>query len=256
MNNLQTFTNDMFGQIRTTIIEGEPWFVGKDIAVALGYSDPTGAIRKRIDDEDKGVAKMATPSGTQAMSIINESGLYALIFGSKLPSAKQFKRWVTSEVLPQINRTGGYIPMNGTETTEDIMAKAVLIAQNTIEQKDALITKQSLQIKAMQPKVIGYETFLRSKGYVSLNKVAKSLHKGRNKMMAFLREQGILFRDGRDNIAYQRFCNAGYFTVDYKTGRDGLIHAVTKVSAKGIDYIRKLYEKSDAAQLNRIGETA
>ena len=94
---------------------------------------------------------------------------------------------------------------------------------------------------------LSYETFLRSKEYVNLNKVAKSLHKGRNKMMTFLREQGILFRDGRDNITYQRFCNAGYFTVDYKTGRDGLIHAVTKVSAKRADYIRKLYEKSEVA---------
>ena len=246
MNELQTFTNDVFGQIRTTIIDGEPWFVGKDIAEALGYADPTGAVRKRVDVEDKGVAKMATPSGAQEMAIINESGLYALIFGSKLPSAKQFKRWVTSEVLPQINRTGGYIPTNNTESVEDIMAKAVLIAQNTIEQKDALITRQSLQIKAMQPKVANYEVFLRSKGFVSLNKVAKSLHKGRNRMMAFLRAQGILFKDGRDNIAYQRFCEAGYFTVDYMVGRDGHIHAVTKVSSKGVDYIKKLYDKAEA----------
>lgn len=238
----------MFGQIRTTIIDGEPWFVGLDIAAALGYSNTRDAIRTHVDVDDKNtVAIHDGTKGNPNQTVINESGLYALIFGSKLPSAKQFKRWVTSEVLPQINRTGGYIPMNNADTVEGIMAKAVLIAQNTIEQKDALITKQSLQIKAMQPKVIGYETFLRSKGYVSLNKVAKSLHKGRNKMMAFLREQGILFKDGRDNIAYQRFCNAGYFTVDYMTGRDGLIHAVTKVSAKGVDYIRKLYDKAEIA---------
>lgn len=92
------FNHPEFGELRTVEISGEPWFVGKDVAVALGYSDPRSAISKKIENEDRGVAKMATPSGTQQMTIINESGLYSLILSSKLPSAKEFKHWVTSEV--------------------------------------------------------------------------------------------------------------------------------------------------------------
>ena len=108
MNEMQIFINPELGEIRTLIIDGEPWFVGKDVALVLGYAKPTDAIRKRIDDEDRGISKMETPSGVQEMAIINESGLYSLIFGSKKESAKRFKHWVTSEVLPQIRKTGAY----------------------------------------------------------------------------------------------------------------------------------------------------
>lgn len=108
MQELQIFKNEEFGQVRTTIIDGEPWFVGKDVADALGYADATGAVRKRTDEEGRGVAKMDTPSGVQQMTVINESGLYSLIFGSKLETAKKFKRWVTAEVLPTLRKTGTY----------------------------------------------------------------------------------------------------------------------------------------------------
>lgn len=108
MENLQVFNNEEFGQIRTMVIDGEPWFVGKDVAEALGYERPTDTVRKRVDDEDRGISKMETLSGKQEMTIINESGIYTLVLGSKLESAKRFKRWVTSEVLPTIRKTGGY----------------------------------------------------------------------------------------------------------------------------------------------------
>lgn len=108
MNNLKIFENEEFGEIRTVTIDGEPWFVGKDVASALGYVDPSGTVRKKTDEEDRGVAKMDTPSGIQEMVVINESGLYALILGSKLESAKKFKHWVTSDVLPSIRKTGKY----------------------------------------------------------------------------------------------------------------------------------------------------
>lgn len=108
MNELQIFNNEEFGKIRTVTINDEPWFVGKDVATALGYSNSRDAISKHVFDDDKGVAKCDTPSGRQEMSVINESGLYALIFGSKLDSAKRFKHWVTSEVLPSIRRSGSY----------------------------------------------------------------------------------------------------------------------------------------------------
>ena len=108
MNELQIFNSEEFGDIRTVTIENEPWFVGKDVATALGYSNPQKAVRDHISEEDRGVNEMDTPSGRQNLAVINESGLYALIFGSKLESAKRFKHWVTSEVLPAIRKTGSY----------------------------------------------------------------------------------------------------------------------------------------------------
>ena len=107
-NNIKIFENSEFGKVRVVDVEGEPWFVGKDVAAVLGYTDVRQAIRKHVDDEDKGGVEMTTPGGTQKVVCINESGLYALILSSKLPKAKQFKRWVTSEVLPSIRKTGGY----------------------------------------------------------------------------------------------------------------------------------------------------
>ena len=108
MNELMIFENPTFGQVRTVEIDGEPWFVGKDVAEALGYKEAAKAVRERVDAEDKGVSKMDTPGGKQEVTIINESGLYSLILSSKLPGAKEFKRWVTSEVIPSIRKTGGY----------------------------------------------------------------------------------------------------------------------------------------------------
>ena len=105
---IQIFTNEQFGEVRTLTKDGEPWFVGKDVADILGYSDTAQAVRKHIDDEDKGVVEMTTPGGKQNMVIINESGLYSLILSSKLPTARAFKRWVTSEVLPAIRKHGEY----------------------------------------------------------------------------------------------------------------------------------------------------
>lgn len=127
MNELQIFNSEEFGDVRTVTIENEPWFVGKDVATALGYSNPQKAVRDHISEEDRGVNEMDTPSGRQNLAIINESGLYALIFGSKLESAKRFKHWVTSEVLPAIRKTGAYQkPM----TTDQ---KIQLLAQGNVE---------------------------------------------------------------------------------------------------------------------------
>lgn len=109
MNELQIFKNPEFGQIRSLMIDGEPWFVGKDVASSLGYRVPNKAVREKVDSEDKGGSEMDTPGGKQSLVIINESGLYSLILSSKLPNAKKFKRWVTSEVLPAIRKTGSYM---------------------------------------------------------------------------------------------------------------------------------------------------
>ena len=123
MNGLQIFNNPQFGEVRAVEIDGEPWLVGKDVARALGYSDTAQAVRKHVDDEDKGVVEMTTPGGMQNVQIINQSGVYSLIFSSKLPDAKKFKRWVTAEVLPAIMKTGAYLtPAAEAQLRADIQA--------------------------------------------------------------------------------------------------------------------------------------
>lgn len=135
MNELQIFENPEFGSIRTVEIGGEPWLVGKDVARALGYKNSRQAISTNVDDEDRGGHSVDTPSGTQDMTIINESGLYALILSSKLPGAKKFKRWVTSEVLPSIRKTGGYMapaaenPPLSEKTAADLTAAILLLIE-------------------------------------------------------------------------------------------------------------------------------
>lgn len=143
MNKVKIFNSEEFGAVRTVTINGEPWFVGKDVALALGYSYPQKAVRDHVLEEDRGVNEMDTPSGRQKLVTINESGLYALIFGSKLDSAQRFKHWVTSEVLPAIRKTGSYQAPQGKE----LLALAVLEAQKTIEE-------QSKAIERMKPKEI------------------------------------------------------------------------------------------------------
>jgi len=136
MNNIQVFNNEELGCIRTVMINDQPWFVGKDIAVALGYSNTRDALAKRVDDEDKGVAKCDTLGGTQELAVINESGLYSLILSSKLPSAKKFKRWVTSEVLPAIRKTGHY----GNTPLKDVI-NLIRITRDNMEKQGASPTQ-------------------------------------------------------------------------------------------------------------------
>ena len=165
MNELQIFKSEEFGTIRTVTIDNEPWFVGKDVAVALGYGErksPINAIANHVDVEDKGVTKMMTPGGEQTVTIINESGLYSLVLGSKIESARRFKRWVTSEVLPAIRKTGGYV--NDTETFVDAyfagipeeMKAIIRVSLDTIKIKDGIIEAQKQTI-AEKDRVIEYK---------------------------------------------------------------------------------------------------
>ena len=135
-SNIQIFTSDIFGEIRTCQVNNQIMFVGKDIATALGYSNVRDALSKHVDSEDKGVAKCDTLGGAQKITLINESGLYSLILSSKLPQAKAFKRWVTSEVLPQIRQTGGYIPTKDAQgrqlSNEEILERADIIIGRTL----------------------------------------------------------------------------------------------------------------------------
>lgn len=144
MNEMQIFDNEEFGSVRTLMIDDDPWFVGKDVATALGYAEPTKATREKVDVEDRGMSKIDTPSGAQNMIIINESGLYCLILSSKLPTAKKFKRWVTSEVLPALRKTGSYTVTESVPerplTRDDYLAAARILAGCRNERLPLVVT--------------------------------------------------------------------------------------------------------------------
>lgn len=241
MENLQIFSNPDFGSIRTVIIDNEPWFVGKDVAEALGYAKARNAIATHVLEEDKKDAPIQGDlGGTQQMTVINESGLYALIFGSKLESAKRFKHWVTSEVLPPIRKNGGYIANQESLTPEQIVANALIVAQNIISQKDK-------QIMEMKPKADFFDAVADSKTAISMNDVAKVLSikgMGRNNLFEFLRNEGIL---DKFNVPYQRYVDCGWFRViEQKYMRNGepCVSTKTLVYQKGVDAIRKKIERS------------
>ena len=134
MNEVQVFDNTEFGNVRALTIDGEPWFVGKDVAEALGYVETAKAVREHVDTEDKGVSEIDTPGGIQKMVTVNESGMYALIFGSKLESAKRFKHWVTHDVLPSLRKTGRYSVNQ--ESDIDTIINGLVAASRVIRQKD------------------------------------------------------------------------------------------------------------------------
>ena len=147
MGELMIFNSPEFGQIRSVEIDGEPWLVGKDVAAALGYSDTDQALRKRVDDEDKLTRQIDGSGQNRSMTIINESGLYSLILSSKLPGAKKFTRWVTSEVLPSIRKTGGYLPAAAERTLADLTAAVQLLT----ERLDALAEAPALPGQVSPP---------------------------------------------------------------------------------------------------------
>lgn len=148
MTDLQIFSNPGFGQVRTVKIDGTPWLAGKDVALALGYKEPTKAVRDKVDPEDRGVSKMDTPSGEQEMLIINESGLYSLILSSKMPKAKAFKHWVTGEVLPALRKNGVYETVKAQQHIEQLEATNAqlnMAIQNVSSAKAALAEVISLR---------------------------------------------------------------------------------------------------------------
>ena len=203
---IQVFKNDRFGEVRTMVINDEPWFVGKDVASVLGYLNTQKAIRDHVDDEDR-LGERIVLSGQNRMTIfINESGLYSLILSSKLPQAKEFKRWVTSEVLPQIRKTGGYIPVNDCKDDGEIMAKALLIAKKTIEQQDALVKlPEPKEILRLADNIIGEGLRMLNEDAedtLTATQVAKTFNMTVANFNAVLRDLGIQYRrHGHWNIS-------------------------------------------------------
>lgn len=238
MNELQVFRNQEFGSVRTLTVNDEPWFVGKDVAIALGFKTPRDAIRTHVFEEDKGVDSIVTPGGKQQMTIINESGLYALVFGSRLPTAINFKRWVTSEVLPALRKTGQYQvkELSGSE----LMAKALIEAQSVLAAKDK-------QIEEMKPKALFADAVATSHTSILVGELAKILKQngidmGQKRLFAWLRENGFLIkRKGTDyNMPTQKSMDLGLFEIkegSYVNGSGVNITTKTpKVTGKGQQY--------------------
>lgn len=253
-NELQIFKNEELEmEIRTLIIEGEPYFVGKDVASILGYTKARNAIARHVDKEDKKDAPIQGDlGGTQKMTVINESGLYSLILSSKLPSAKKFKRWVTSEVLPQIRKTGGYIPVDEGMTDSEIMARALLIAQGTINKKDELIKQHEKTIEQQKPLVDFANTIASTSKSIDMSSFAKlikdeGIKMGRNKLFEWLRNNGYLMKN-KNNEPYQRYIDLKIFeVVEYTITINGKSEPKIKtlVTGKGQIYlIKKLKEQN------------
>lgn len=233
MNEIKIFNNKEFVYFRTVNIDGEPWFVGKDVANALGYTNPQKAVRDHISVEDRGVNEMDTPSGKQNLTIINESGLYALIFGSKLESAQRFKHWVTSDVLPAIRKTGGYqtVPQG-----KELLTLAVLEAQKTIEE-------QNHKIREMQPKAIFADAVSASETSILVGDLAKLICQngyqiGQKRLFEWLRQNGYLMKCGSSrNMPTQRYLEQGLFEVKESNVQnpDGSIRITrtTKITGRG-----------------------
>lgn len=246
MNDLQIFKNAEFGEIRTVIIEDEPWFVGKDVAVILGYADPNKAIAMHVDEDDKLNDKSASSLGQRGGWLIKESGLYSLILSSKLASAKRFKKWVTSEVLPSIRKNGGYIAGQEYLSDDELMAKAVLVAQKKIEERDKVIEEQRLKIEADKPKTIFADAVSVSNTSILIGDLAKlicqnGVQTGQKRLFEWMRENGYLIKSGSSrNMPTQKAADMGLFEVKETTitNPDGSVRVTrtTKVTGKGQQY--------------------
>lgn len=237
MNEVQLFNFENH-EVRSLLISNEPWFVGKDVADVLGYADTNQAIRKHVDNEDRLTRRFDGTGQSRDMTIINESGLYSLVLSSKLPSAKKFKRWVTSEVLPALRKTGQYQvkELSG----QELMAKALIEAQSVLAAKDK-------QIEEMKPKALFADAVATSHTSILVGELAKILKQngidmGQKRLFAWLREKGYLIkRQGTDyNMPTQKAMDLGLFEIkegSYVNGSGVNITTKTpKVTGKGQQY--------------------
>lgn len=247
MNNIISFTNNELGTIRTVLIDNEPYFVGKDIAKVLGYQKARNAIAVHVDLEDKKDAPIrGNLGGTQKMTVINESGLYSLILSSKLPNAKKFKRWVTSEVIPSIRKHGGYIANQENLTNEELLAKAVQIAQRKIEERDEQIKALENDNKAMKAKALFADCVSASEQCITVAELAKfisqhgNVHIGEKRLFQYLRDNGYLMNRVIDrNTPTQKSIELGLFNTEEIVITDSnktILSKAVKVTPKGQQY--------------------
>lgn len=243
-NNIQIFNNEEFGEVRTVMVSDEPWFVAADVCKALELSNPTVAV-SRLDEDERAKFNL----GRQGEGIIvNEAGLYSLILGSRKPEAKVFKRWITHDVIPAIRKTGGYIQGEESMSDDDLIARALVMAQKKIELREQQLKEKDAQLELQKPKVDFADHVTDSDNAIDMGTFAKYAQKqgitmGRNTLFKWLRDQGVLMDN---NVPYQRYLNAGWFRVIeniYKTGSGQYTTPKTLVTGKGqvalINYIRK-----------------
>ena len=244
MNNLTVFENPEFGAIRTVELDGEPWLVGKDVATALGYSNTRDALDRHVDPEDKNT--VVNPDGNRGnpnMTIINESGLYSLVLSSKLPTARKFRRWVTSEVLPSIRRSGGYIAGQKELSPEELMARALKVANDVLAAREARISELTVQNTIMQPKADYFDELVDRNLLTSFRDTAKQLGVSQNAFIGFLKERKYIYRDQKGKLMPYADKNNGLFEVkecfNNKTEWSGV---QTMVTPKGRETFRLLLE--------------
>lgn len=249
----QLFTAPSGTQLRTVTLDGSVYFLAKDAAVALGYTNPQKAIRDHVDEEDRTVNELFTINGT-APTLINESGLYTLILSSKLDTAKTFKRWVTAEVLPAIRRTGGYMVDRPEETPEETMARALQIAAATIERKasriaelEAQAQQSALELADARPKALFADAVSASDSCILIGELAKLIRQngipmGQNRLFDWMRKNKYLNAMNRPS---QRSMERGYFKLIERTvvcpDGSSRVCFTTKVTGKGQQYFINLF---------------
>lgn len=258
MNEIEIFKNEEFGEVRTLVVNNEPMFVGKDVALALGYSKPENALAAHVEQEDKTIT-LIQGSGTNYKSnttLINESGVYSLIFSSKLPDAKRFKHWVTSEVLPSIRKTGGYMVSKQDDTPELIMARALKVAEDTInrhkqqlEQANERIALQDTQLKQQAPKVKYVDNVLQSVNTYTTTQMSKELGLREAKQLYNnLKEYGYMFKQSGQWLLTAKYSEKGYTksrTYQF-TRNDGSIgtSSTTVWTEKGRHWLHELLDSN------------
>lgn len=228
MCDIKIYENPEFGAVRTFVIEGTPYFSGKDVAEALGYTNPQKALRDHVDSEDKTVNESFTVNGTMGI-LINESGLYSLVLSSKLPNAKKFKRWITNEVLPAIRKHGVYAVDELLENP-DMLIAALTELKAEREHRVMLehtVAVQNQQITEMKPKASYYDVVLNCKDLVAISTIAKDYGWSANRMNRYLYEKGIQFKQGNKIwLLYQKYAEKGYTSTKTHSypGNDGTVH--------------------------------
>ena len=241
MNELMTFVNEEFGTVRSTVINGEPWLLGKDIADILGYTNTPKAIRDHVDTEDKLTERIVLSGQNRSVIFINESGFYSLVLSSKLPNAKKFKHWVTGTVLPTIRKTGGFV------ANEDMFVNTYLPfadeeTKNLFRLQCQVINQLNERIRRDEPKVRFADHVSDSVNLIDMNDMAKlcadhGIRIGRTRLFRWLRSKGILMGG---NLPYQEYIERGYFKVKesvFDYCGEPKTYQQTLVTGKGQQYI-------------------
>ena len=252
MNEIQIFKNDSFGAVRTVEVSGTPYFVGKDVAEILGYADPQKAMKMHIDDEDKLTRQIVVSGQNRNVTIINESGLYSLILSSKLPKAKEFKHWVTSEILPTIRKHGAYMTE---KTLEKALTSPDFLIQLATQLKEEQAQRKALEqrVEADRPKVLFAEAVETSQTSILVGDLAKLIKQngvdiGQKRLFAWLRDNGYLIKSGSStNMPTQRSMDMKLFEVKERSisNPDGSVRVTktTKVTGKGQTYFINIFLK-------------